>query len=416
MTLFQTIRLFRMLLSPKAKLDLDWIQRQGLLAIKIGQIYATRSDLLPTEKCRMLGGLLNKAAALSPEAFRARWQKVSSPELLQALSEFSEQPFAAASVGQVHLGQVGNQRVVVKLLKEDNKEAFLQQTAGMRKLFKWLLFFKPSLERVADPMGVLASVESATLREMDLREEIRGREKLESLRQYGLQTTGDSLPHLKNLHFPEVYPQISSRQVLVSEFIPYPSLNEWLDRGEFPYEAMLELFRIHGWFLFFQGTFHGDLHPGNVLWAPGRGFWFLDNATVESSDPTFCRGLLKMILLLGQGSYRESANTLLNLATNRAKISPKTAETFVQGFERLYSGFAGKSVGEVSMTRQMMESFKLAVSAGFAFPQGAFPIIKSLMHLDGMAIRCNPQARLLEDVARYANDFTADEPVESLRQ
>jgi predicted unusual protein kinase regulating ubiquinone biosynthesis (AarF/ABC1/UbiB family) len=88
----------------------------------------------------------------------------------------------------------------------------------------------------------------------------------------------------------------------------------------------------------------------------------------------------------------------------------------VQGFERIYSGFAGKSVGEVSMTRQMMESFKLAVSAGFAFPQGAFPIIKSLMHLDGMAIRCNPQARLLEDVARYANDFTADEPVESLRQ
>ena len=38
----------------KKPADLDWIQRQGLMAVKLAQIFALRPDLLGEEKCKQL--------------------------------------------------------------------------------------------------------------------------------------------------------------------------------------------------------------------------------------------------------------------------------------------------------------------------------------------------------------------------
>jgi ubiquinone biosynthesis protein len=47
----------------------------------------------------------------------------------------------------------------------------------------------------------------------------------------------------------------------------------------------------------------------------------------------------------------------------------------------------------------------MAVERGLEFPEGAFPVIKSLMYLDGMALAAAPDRVLLEDVASFAGDF-----------
>jgi ubiquinone biosynthesis protein len=78
---------------------------------------------------------------------------------------------------------------------------------------------------------------------------------------------------------------------------------------------------------------------------------------------------------------------------------------FESEFATLYRGFAGKPIAEVSLTNQMMQTVKLAVSNGITFPREAFPVIKSLMYMDGMALRVAPKANLLQDVARFADDF-----------
>jgi ubiquinone biosynthesis protein len=80
---------------------------------------------------------------------------------------------------------------------------------------------------------------------------------------------------------------------------------------------------------------------------------------------------------------------------------------FRDAFAQLYANFGNKPVGEESLTMQMMQTIRMAVEKGLQFPEGAFPIIKSLMYLDGMAISCAPDKFLLEDVAKYAADFTS---------
>ena len=51
---FLTFVRFMRQITRKKPADLDWIQRQGLLAMKLAQIFALRPDLLGVEKCRQL--------------------------------------------------------------------------------------------------------------------------------------------------------------------------------------------------------------------------------------------------------------------------------------------------------------------------------------------------------------------------
>ena len=52
----------------KKPADLDWIQKQGLLSVKLAQIFALRSDLIGVEKCRQLQQLYQHAASIPTEA------------------------------------------------------------------------------------------------------------------------------------------------------------------------------------------------------------------------------------------------------------------------------------------------------------------------------------------------------------
>ncbi|HVY71327.1 MAG TPA: hypothetical protein VHH73_15450, partial [Verrucomicrobiae bacterium] len=187
-----------------------------------------------------------------------------------------------------------------------------------------------------------------------------------------------------------------------SEFIEGQTLAGLLDRGALPYDVLLELFRIHGYFLFVRGEFHGDLHPGNVIWRDGH-FWFLDNANIETVPPVFARALFDMMVALGEGNLPRAAQRLVDVSTT--PLTAKQHAAFKSDFSALYRDFAGRSVGDISLTRQMMETVKAAVRCGLTFPRGAFPLIKSLMYLDGMVLRCDPRAVLLRDVARFADDF-----------
>jgi ubiquinone biosynthesis protein len=71
----------------------------------------------------------------------------------------------------------------------------------------------------------------------------------------------------------------------------------------------------------------------------------------------------------------------------------------------LYEGFVGTSVSEVSLTEQMMKTVKAAVLAGCSFGDDAFPIIRSLMYMDGMVLKGHPQVDLISSMGPYLDEF-----------
>ena len=100
---------------------------------------------------------------------------------LDAFESFEEEPFAAASIGQVHRGVLKDgSEVVVKIIKADFEKSFRKDVARMRRWLRIGLFLNPRLRKVGNPVGLLQHVEDYTLRELDLQNEIQGAELLQA--------------------------------------------------------------------------------------------------------------------------------------------------------------------------------------------------------------------------------------------
>jgi len=400
MNFFSFLGLMKSIYAKNKLPDLQRIQAKGLLAVKIAQHYALRIDFLDAGVCRHLAGLLRAADPAEGRDFEQICSNSRDERWLANFKSISKRPFAAASVGQLHRAELlDGTQVVIKVIKQDFKESFSADLARLRRYLKIILGVAPILKKVFNPLAILEHIEQYTLSELDLRNEIDGAGRLEATRQRYLELYAP----LQRLRFVRHYPELSGANVLVADYIPGATLDTLLDSKQLSYPLLLELFSMHGLFLFAAGEFHGDLHPGNVIIAEDAQVYFIDTAAVSCATRELRLGLFRFFVELCRKDYAGAAAALHGMS--RVSLNEQQYAAFYQKFTTLYADFAGKNVSELSLTRQMMETIKLGVYSGMSFDEGMFAIIKSLMYLDGMVLRCNPQSVLLDDMQPLVEDF-----------
>ena len=169
-----------------------------------------------------------------------------------------------------------------------------------------------------------------------------------------------------------------------------------------PYDLLLELFKIHGCFMFGKGTFHGDIHPGNIMLHKDR-LYFIDTGAISTVPDQFRMGLFNFFDALTLYDYEQCTHCIHAMSQNQ--LDAKQFRRFQEKFFLLYRDFKDSTVGQVSLTRKMMESIKLAVRSGMEFETGIFAIIKSLMYLDGMVLKCKPDTVLVRDLRQFIPAF-----------
>ena len=380
--------------------DVAYIQSLGLLAVKIGQVFALRPDFLGEDRCRALARLYSNTNSLPAEDAMRLIKSYAGERYLENFLSFDPKPFASASIGQVHRAVLKTgEKVAVKVIKQDYSRHFRRDVKNVRRLFQLATFFYPKLRGVANPVSLLHEIEKMTLSELDLRNEIAGWDRLQALVE-----TNQGQFDLSRLRFRRVFKELSSEQILVSEYADGPTLDEMLNLGKLTYASLLELFHLQGFFMFAIGTFHGDIHPGNIV-LDGDEFYFLDTGYIGSVSERTRKNLFRFFDALSMDDFPASARSLNAMA--EVPIGGKQFAQFESKFLDLYRDFPGKTVSQVSLTKKMMQTIRLGVLSGMSFDEGMFDIIKSLMYLDGMVIRANPDAVLLRDMRRFIDDFKA---------
>lgn len=368
--------------------ELSQIESQGLLAVKIAQHLALRLDFFSVENCQKLSKLFSQETVHSPIPL----DSLLTVDFQHHFKTISPIPFATASVGQVHKAKtMDGTAVVIKIIKQDYLKELRNDVNELRRFFKILEIFLPNFKNIFDPVAIIEYIESYTRQELQLTNEIHGTERLKKLKDQS-----QSFYNLERLAFPKHYPAFSSERIFVSEEIKGETFKKLLEQDKLSYENLLELFRIHGFYIFFHGEFHGDLHPGNIILAEDEKLYFIDTGAISTSSEKIRNHLLKMFLYLTNYDYPNAAIVLNSMSLT--PLSEKKLSTFQDHFCNLYKDFQDKKVCELSLTKQMMNSIKLAIYSGMSFDQSMFPIIKSLSYLDGMVLRCNPQANLIKDM------------------
>ena len=370
------------------------------MAVKLAQIFALRPDLLGEEKCKQLQQLYQHAASIPPENWEETLRNKAIPDFFDNFKTIDSTPLAAASVGQVHRATLHNgEEVVIKFVKQANAVKFRKEVDRMRSWLRIFLILSPRLRKVGNPMALLNHVADYTTRELDLRNEISGAEELAQIQAQ----IADEFPTPK-LRFPKYYPKLSNENVLVSEFIEGISLEEGIENKSLEWSTLLELFRIHGAYLFGIGTFHGDLHPGNCIIDKEGRFVFIDNGAICHAPSFVNRSLFNFFEHLSRQEMHSAFMSLLDMTTK--KPTGKKMQKYLNRMNEIYADFEKKPVGEQSLTRIMMQTVRAAVElANAEFGEEAFPIIRALMYLDGLVIRTHPEVLLIKSMGPYLDEF-----------
>jgi aarF domain-containing kinase len=244
--------------------------------LKVGQLLSQQSHSLPDAYVSRLAELQQQAPPMHGTLARLQLRNELGRPPGEVFAAFAREPFAAASLGQVHRARLASgEAVAVKIQYPGIERSITSDFAILRGLLRTapLGDRRPALERAIE------EVEQHLAQETDYRREADSLEEL-----------GGLLEEVPGIRVPQVFRELSTRRVLTLEYLEGRHAAEWLRTGPSQEDRDREAERLLD--LFFRqtlvfGLLHADPHPGNFLFLPGGGIGVLDFGCVKRFTPEF---------------------------------------------------------------------------------------------------------------------------------
>ncbi|HXK24515.1 MAG TPA: AarF/UbiB family protein [Myxococcota bacterium] len=228
--------------------------RLGATFIKVGQIASTRGDLLPRELVEELSTLRDQVPPF-PFAAARRVIETSLGRPLEAVfASFDSEPVAAASVAQVHRATLarGGAVVAVKVRRPDIAEKVALDRSILLAAARVAERLAPSL-RLVSLREAVATFCDAVEQQIDFRNEARHNRRFR-----------ENFREEAELHFPALYEDACSEDVLTMEFVDALDEEQLFLQGVDVQRVVTTGMRCVSRMIFSHGFVHADLHPGNM--------------------------------------------------------------------------------------------------------------------------------------------------------
>lgn len=282
------------------------------LAAKVGQTISYVDGILPESQReayeKALSALRNATPSSSSESIIALVEEELGQPLGELFAEWEKEPFASASIGQVHRARLHDGREVAVKVQHPGIDRAIESDLGNVGLLEGLVATVGP--RQLDVNKVFEVVKQRFREELDYRLEA------EHQRHFARVHAGDP-----TIHIPRIIEERSSRRVLTSELVRGDTL-EQAARAEpglrAAYAATLWRFVFKGNLL--GGRFNADPHPGNYLFHPDGSVTFLDFGCVQPLDGRDLNQALRVHVSAverDEAGFREGMRALLELKGGR---------------------------------------------------------------------------------------------------
>ena len=268
------------------------LERAGGVYVKLGQIAATRVDLLPVDVCDALAELQNRVAAEPRERVAPVLEAELGAPVEQVFAEFDWEPLAAASIGQTYRARLRSGEPVVVKVQRPDIEATMERDLAALALVAELAQRRTPFGQGVRSGEMLAQFAAGLRAELDFRHEADAMTEMALL-----------LRDRSTVRVPKVYRDVSGRRVLVQERFDGVTISDIkrLDENAVDRRALADqLLRATLDQIVRIGLFHADPHPGNVFALPDGTLGLIDFGAVGRLDPIQQSALVDMILAMAQ--------------------------------------------------------------------------------------------------------------------
>ncbi|KAF7187954.1 ABC1 family protein, mitochondrial, partial [Pseudocercospora fuligena] len=268
------------------------MERAGAAFIKLGQWAASRTDIFPTQMCRIMSALHSNAPAHSLQVTKETIERAFGRRFEDIFDEFDETPLGVGAIAQVYKAKlkpdlVGEGQEEIETEPQNIRERALRTVDPLLKstpnrvpsTYVAIKVLHPKIERIVRRdlciMGAFANIINAipTMEWFSFPDEVKQFGEMMRL-QLDLRIEAANLTlfrknfrHRSTAWFPYPYTQYTTRQVLVEEFATGIPLEHFLQNGGgvFQKEIADEGLDAFLHMLLIDNFIHADLHPGNIM-------------------------------------------------------------------------------------------------------------------------------------------------------
>nr|WP_178634361.1 AarF/UbiB family protein [uncultured Mediterraneibacter sp.] len=368
-------------LSPK-KLRLI-LEDLGPTFVKVGQIMALHSDILPQRYCDELMLLCTEAAPMPfeevvsviDESYGRSWHKV--------FASIDETPIGSASIAQVHRAVLKTgEEVVVKVQRKGIYEMMARDIELMRRAVK--LMPPVSIKNMADLDLVLDELWSVTRDEMNFLTEASNLEEFARLN--------------KDVNFvkiPVLYQQYTTVHVLVMEYIDGCGIDDkeqLLEEGYDLKEIGSKLVDNYIKQVMDDGFFHADPHSGNVKISDGKIVWIdmgmMGRLTKHDRE---------MLGLAIEGIALNDVGMIMKAVLGIGEFRERPDQRILyEDIEGLLLKYGSTDMGSINVGEVMLDLMDVMKSNKIMMPHGLTMLARGLTHMEGVLANIAPEINMVE--------------------
>lgn len=374
------------------------LEEAGGAFVKLGQLLSTRTDLLPDVYINELSKLQESVTAVPWEDIQPDLDASLGGHHSEFFTVFDHEPFASASIGQVHAATLpSGQRVAVKVRRPGIVPIFERDLNIATRLAR-------RFARTSDAAAQFGIVEMMDSLVTSLRDELDF--TLEAANMAALAEAQHTIPQEARVAVPGYVEHLSSNHVLVMDYVTGNTLSDADAIARLEPETRREMAdRLLAAILaqlMEVGVFHSDLHPGNII-IDDNELVLLDFGSIGRIDAQTRSGLRDIVFAYGQrdaGAFTEAIMDFIdfNDVEDEAQL------------RRSIANFATRRLGPgAQLDIQIFgDVVKLLAEHGLTAPSELTMPFRAIATVEGSLRRLDPAFDLVVEARGYAQRRVKD--------
>ncbi|MCW2316611.1 2-octaprenylphenol hydroxylase [Rhodoblastus acidophilus] len=369
------------------------LEDMGPSFVKLGQILATRIDLLPQDYIDEFCKLQDRAPPLPFDTLKAVLEQDLGAPLEELFAEVDPTPVGAASLSQVHLARLKTgARVVLKIRRPGVRKVV---EADLRLLKRLAEIAESRIDEVRRyrPIEIAAQFSRTMRRELDLAAECRNAERV-----------AENFADDPTIVVPKVYWRWTSERLNVQQFIdgiPGRDLASveasGLDRKLLARRGGAAVLKM----VFEDGFFHADPHQGNVFFLPGNRVAFIDFGMVGRLSEARRRELVDLL----QGFVERNPGRAVDILLQWAKHDVVDEEALTTDVDALIDSVHSVPLKSLNLPRLINDLVALLREHNLALPSDLALLTKAFISLEGMGRQLDPDFDMMATAEPFLKDL-----------
>ncbi len=359
--------------------------------IKLGQMLATRPDLVPPDFVEEFRKLQDRVPPFSFEQARAIVEEEVGAPMAEVFAEVDPEPLAAGSIAQAHRARLPDgTRLVLKVQRPGIERTVSHDLSALYLLVGLIERYIPE-SRSLNLRGIVDEFSRVIRREMDFFLEAANTERFRQ-----------NFEGFEGIVVPGVVWELTTKRLLALESIdgtPVDDVDALRGRGVDPTALSRVAARAFLKQVFDDGLFHGDLHGGNLLVTPKGDLAFLDFGAVGYLSEDVQEGLGQLFVALISRDYAGLAEGYVRMGALDDTVDLRS---FQRDLREMIEPYYGRPLRDLRIGEILRQASEIAISHRIRIPPDLVLLARSTLTVEGVTRILDPDFLILDEATPYA--------------